>query len=179
MRLGGSGPLQRGVGCPAQLARVAWPQVEHTITEEITGVDIVQSQIKIAGGASLASLGLGTQADVPPVYGFAIQCRVTSEDPEQNFQPDAGRIEAYRVPGGPGIRMDGAVTTGNVVSRYYDSLLAKTIASAPTFNKAVQKMQRALNEFQASTDTAAWGGGQAAAYLGGPGALGVGGGEGW
>ncbi|GLC41025.1 hypothetical protein PLESTB_000951200 [Pleodorina starrii] len=123
-------------------------QVEHTITEEITGVDIVQSQIKVAGGASLISLGLGTQADVPPVYGFSIQCRVTSEDPEQNFQPDTGRLEAYRMPGGPGIRMDGAVTTGNVVSRYYDSMLAKVIASAPTFRQATQKMQRALSEFQ-------------------------------
>jgi len=123
-------------------------QVEHTVTEEITGVDIVQSQIMIAGGASLADLGLGSQAAVPPINGFSIQCRVTSEDPEQNFQPDSGRLEAYRVPGGPGIRMDGAVTTGNVMSRYYDSLLAKVIASAPTFPKAAQKMQRALSEFQ-------------------------------
>ncbi|MEW5308009.1 MAG: hypothetical protein WDW36_010371, partial [Sanguina aurantia] len=123
-------------------------QVEHTVTEEVTGIDIVQSQIMIAGGASLADLGFATQADVPPLNGFAIQCRVTSEDPEANFQPDAGRLEAYRVPGGPGIRMDGAVTTGNVISRYYDSLLAKVIASAPTFEKAAQKMQRALNEFQ-------------------------------
>ncbi|PNH00295.1 Pyruvate carboxylase, partial [Tetrabaena socialis] len=88
------------------------------------------------------------EADVPPVYGFSIQCRVTSEDPEQNFQPDTGRLEAYRMPGGPGIRMDGAVTTGNVVSRYYDSMLAKVIASAPSFKMATQKMQRALNEFQ-------------------------------
>jgi pyruvate carboxylase len=63
-------------------------------------------------------------------------------------QPDAGRLEAYRVPGGPGIRVDGAVTTGNVVSRYYDSLLAKVIATAPNFNAANQKMQRALAEFQ-------------------------------
>lgn len=118
------------------------------MTEEITGVDIVQSQIKIAGGASLADLGFGTQAEVPPINGFALQCRVTSEDPEQNFQPDAGRLEAYRVPGGPGIRLDGAVTTGNVVSRYYDSLLAKVISHAPTFEQSIQKMQRALNEFQ-------------------------------
>ncbi|KAI8467848.1 MAG: pyruvate carboxylase [Monoraphidium minutum] len=123
-------------------------QVEHTVTEEVTGVDIVQTQIKIAGGMSLADLGLGTQADVPPLNGFAIQCRVTSEDPEQNFQPDSGRLEAYRVPGGPGIRLDGAVTTGNVVSRYYDSLLAKVISTAPTFDKAVQRMARALQEFQ-------------------------------
>lgn len=68
---------------------------------------------------------LHCQADMPPINGFAIQCRVTSEDPEQNFQPDAGRLEVYRMPGGPGIRMDGAVTTGNVISRYYDSMLAK------------------------------------------------------
>lgn len=123
-------------------------QVEHTVTEEVTGVDIVESQIKIAGGASLAQLGLGSQAQVPPVNGFAIQCRITSEDPEANFQPDAGRLEAYRVPGGPGIRLDGAFTTGNVISRYYDSLLAKVIATAPTFPKCTQKMQRALQEFQ-------------------------------
>jgi len=123
-------------------------QVEHTVTEEVTGVDIVQSQILVAGGATLADLGFATQADVPPLNGFAIQCRVTSEDPEANFQPDSGRLEAYRVPGGPGIRMDGAVTTGNVMSSFYDSLLAKVIATAPTFPKAAQKMQRALGEFQ-------------------------------
>uniref|UniRef100_A0A7R9V6Z0 Pyruvate carboxylase n=1 Tax=Chlamydomonas euryale TaxID=1486919 RepID=A0A7R9V6Z0_9CHLO len=123
-------------------------QVEHTVTEEITGVDIVASQILIAGGTSLKELGLGTQEEVPPINGFAVQCRVTSEDPEQNFQPDAGRLEAYRVPGGPGIRMDGAVTTGNVVSRFYDSLLAKVISHAPTFRKSTQKMSRALSEFQ-------------------------------
>lgn len=123
-------------------------QVEHTVTEEVTGVDIVQAQIKIAGGASLADLGLGSQAEVPPPKGYAIQCRVTSEDPEQNFQPDAGRLEAYRPPGGPGIRLDSAVTAGNVVSRYYDSLLSKVISSAPTFEKAVQRMARALQEFQ-------------------------------
>eukprot|EP00878_Enallax_costatus_P014326 GHUV01014985.1.p1 GENE.GHUV01014985.1~~GHUV01014985.1.p1 ORF type:complete len:629 (+),score=177.76 GHUV01014985.1:102-1988(+) len=123
-------------------------QVEHTVTEEITGVDIVQTQIKIAGGASLAELGLGTQAEVPKPKGFAIQCRVTSEDPEQNFQPDSGRLEAYRPPGGPGIRLDSAVTAGNVTSRFYDSLLCKVIATAPTFDKAVQRMARALQEFQ-------------------------------
>ena len=123
-------------------------QVEHTVTEEVTGVDIVQAQIKIAGGATLASLGLGSQADVPPPSGFAIQCRVTSEDPEQAFQPDSGRLEAFRVPGGPGIRLDGAVTAGNVISRHYDSLLSKVIVTAPTFSAAVQRMARALSEFQ-------------------------------
>ncbi|WIA32059.1 hypothetical protein OEZ86_002911 [Tetradesmus obliquus] len=123
-------------------------QVEHTVTEEITGIDIVQTQIKIAGGASLAELGLPSQAAVPAPKGYAIQCRVTSEDPEQNFQPDSGRLEAYRPPGGPGIRLDSAVTAGNVISRYYDSLLSKVISTAPTFDKAVQRMARALQEFQ-------------------------------
>jgi pyruvate carboxylase len=123
-------------------------QVEHTVTEVVTGVDIVQAQVRIAGGAKLSDLGLGTQAAIPPPNGFAVQCRVTSEDPEQGFQPDAGRLEAYRVPGGPGIRLDGAVTTGNVVSRYYDSLLAKVVASAPTYERAVQRASRALQEFQ-------------------------------
>jgi len=66
------------------------------VTEEITGVDLVQCQIKIAGGASLADLGFASQADVPPVQGFAIQCRVTCEDPGENFKPDSGRLEAYR-----------------------------------------------------------------------------------
>ena len=100
-------------------------QVEHTCSEEITGVDLVQCQIKIAGGASLADCGLADQASVPPPSGFAVQCRVTCEDPTENFKPDVGRIEAYRVPGGPGIRLDGAVAAGNVISQYYDSLLTK------------------------------------------------------
>jgi pyruvate carboxylase len=99
--------------------------VEHTCTEEITGVDLVQCQIKIAGGASLADCGLPSQAAVPPPSGYAVQCRVTCEDPTENFKPDVGRIEAYRVPGGPGIRLDGAVAAGNVISQYYDSLLTK------------------------------------------------------
>jgi pyruvate carboxylase len=123
-------------------------QVEHTVTEVVTGVDIVQAQVRIAGGAKLSELGLGTQEAIAKPNGFAVQCRVTSEDPEQGFQPDAGRLEAYRVPGGPGIRLDGAVTTGNVVSRYYDSLLAKVVASAPTYERAVQRASRALQEFQ-------------------------------
>lgn len=122
-------------------------QVEHTVTEEITGVDLVQSQILIAGGASLADLGFGTQANVSLANGFAIQCRVTSENPERNFQPDAGRITAYRSSGGPGVRLDGAMAAGNIVSRHYDSLLVKVICKAPTFAATVQKMQRALNEF--------------------------------
>jgi len=122
-------------------------QVEHTVTEEITGVDLVQSQILIAGGSSLEDLGMGSQSSVPPPNGFSIQCRVTSEDPERNFQPDAGRITAYRSAGGPGVRLDGALGAGNTVSRHYDSLLVKVICKAPTFASAAQKMQRALFEF--------------------------------
>eukprot|EP00891_Asterochloris_glomerata_P005106 jgi/Astpho2/5106/fgenesh1_pm.00073_%23_5_t len=122
-------------------------QVEHTVTEEVTGVDLVQAQIKIAGGATLSDLGIGEQDSIPLPKGYAIQCRVTCEDPERNFQPDTGRIQAYRSPGGPGIRLDGAMTAGNVVSPYFDSLLVKVIASSNTFLHAVQKMQRALYEF--------------------------------
>lgn len=122
-------------------------QVEHTITEEVTGIDLVQSQIRIAGGASLSDLGISSQADIPEPRGFAIQCRITSEDPERNFQPDAGKIEAYRSPGGPGVRLDGSLSAGNMISRYYDSLLTKVIARASTYRGAVQKMYRAVNEF--------------------------------
>jgi pyruvate carboxylase len=104
-------------------------QVEHTVTEEITGVDLVQAQVLIAGGATLAELGLPSQEAVPPPNGFAIQCRVTSEDPERNFQPDAGRITAYRSPGGPGVRLDGALAAGNTVSRHYDSLVGGAAAA--------------------------------------------------
>ena len=122
-------------------------QVEHTVTEEITGVDLVQAQIKIAGGKSLADIGFASQADVPSPNGFAIQCRVTSEDPEKNFQPDFGRITSYRSAGGPGVRLDGAMGSGNTISPFYDSLLVKVICKASSFGATVQKMQRALFEF--------------------------------
>lgn len=104
-------------------------QVEHTCTEEITDVDLVQCQLKIAAGATLAECGLDGQAAVPPPAGYAVQCRVTCEDPTENFKPDVGRIEAYRLPGGPGIRLDGAVASGNTISQYYDSLLTKVRCS--------------------------------------------------
>ncbi|CAL5223603.1 g6142 [Coccomyxa viridis] len=122
-------------------------QVEHTCTEEVTGVDLVQAQIRIAGGASLADLGLAKQEDIQQPMGYAIQCRITSEDPELNFQPDSGRIQAYRSPGGPGIRLDGAMATGNIVGSFYDSLLVKVICRGNTYLHAIQKMQRALYEF--------------------------------
>jgi pyruvate carboxylase len=102
------------------------------VTEEITGVDIVASQIQIAMGASLADLGLSQNA--VQVRGCAIQCRITAEDPYQNFQPDTGRIEMYRTPGGPGVRLDGGPGfAGAVVTPYYDSLLVKCICTGRDF----------------------------------------------
>ena len=122
-------------------------QVEHTVTEEVTGIDLVQSQIRVAGGATLAEIGIPTQDSVQ-VRGFAIQCRVTTEDPAQNFRPDHGRIEVYRTPGGMGVRLDGSATTGSLVSPHYDSLLVKVISTGTDFYTSVQKMYRALSEFR-------------------------------
>lgn len=124
-------------------------QVEHTITELITGVDIVQSQLRIAAGADLfANLHL-PQQDGLRENGAAIQCRITTEDPENNFMPDTGTINTYRSPGGFGIRLDvGNAYAGAVVSPYFDSLLVKASVHAPNFPAAVAKMQRALHEFQ-------------------------------
>jgi len=122
-------------------------QVEHTVTEEVTGVDLVHSQLLIAGGSSLADIGLGSQENVH-VRGYAIQCRVTSEDPAAGFQPDFGRVESYRSPGGYGIRLDGCTTAGMMVSPHYDSLLVKVIAHGTTYRQTVQKMHRALTEFR-------------------------------
>ncbi|MCB9566991.1 MAG: pyruvate carboxylase [Myxococcales bacterium] len=122
-------------------------QVEHTVTEEITGVDLVQSQIRIAGGASLPDLGLAQEAIAH--HGFAIQCRVTTEDPKEGFRPDTGRIEAFRSASGMGIRLDGGSGyAGAVISPHYDSLLVKVTAHALTFESASQKLQRALAEFR-------------------------------
>jgi len=122
-------------------------QVEHTVTEEVTGVDLVQAQIRIAGGETLSQLRL-EQARIQP-RGFAIQCRVTTEDPERDFQPDTGVLEAYRSPGGMGIRLDGGSGYGGAsISPHYDSLLVKCTASALTFAGATSKLQRALAEFR-------------------------------
>ncbi|KAJ8671619.1 hypothetical protein QAD02_002878 [Eretmocerus hayati] len=99
-------------------------QVEHTITEEITSIDLVQSQIRISEGMTLPELGMTQEKIVP--RGFAIQCRVTTEDPSKNFQPDTGRIEVFRSGEGMGIRLDGASAfAGAIISPYYDSLLVK------------------------------------------------------
>ncbi|EGF82335.1 hypothetical protein BATDEDRAFT_9370 [Batrachochytrium dendrobatidis JAM81] len=122
-------------------------QVEHTVTEEITGIDIVSSQILIALGASLKDLGL-LQEDIKQ-RGVSIQCRVTTEDPSRGFQPDTGRIEVYRSPGGPGVRIDGGPGfSGAIITPHYDSLLAKCTCSGRTFEAARRKMLRALTEFR-------------------------------
>jgi pyruvate carboxylase len=123
-------------------------QVEHTITEMTTGIDIVQSQILIAEGYKLDSeeIGIHSQADIKP-RGYAIQCRVTTEDPSNNFSPDTGKIDVYRTGSGFGIRLDGGNGySGAVISPYYDSLLVKSTAYSRTFEDAVRKSIRAIKE---------------------------------
>lgn len=122
-------------------------QVEHTITEEITGIDIVAAQIQIAAGATLAQLGL-TQ-DRISTRGFAIQCRITTEDPSKQFQPDTGRLEVYRSAGGNGVRLDGGNGfAGAVITPYYDSMLVKCTCHGSTYEIARRKVLRALVEFR-------------------------------
>ncbi|WP_033257541.1 pyruvate carboxylase [Carnobacterium maltaromaticum] len=124
-------------------------QVEHTITEMITGIDIVQSQIKIAMGMDLfKDMHLPQQKDLHMI-GAAIQCRITTEDPMNNFLPDTGKIDTYRSPGGFGIRLDaGNGFQGSVVSPFFDSLLVKVCVQGMTFDDAVKKMDRSLKEFR-------------------------------
>jgi pyruvate carboxylase len=124
-------------------------QVEHTVTEEVTGIDIVQAQILIEEGKSLPeATGVASQADVK-LNGHALQCRVTTEDPLNNFIPDYGRLTAYRSATGNGIRLDGGTAyAGSVITRYYDSLLVKVTAHAQTPEKAISRMDRALREFR-------------------------------
>ncbi len=122
-------------------------QVEHTVTEETTDVDLVQSQLRIAGGASLADLGLSQDRIVQ--RGAALQCRITTEDPANDFRPDTGRIIAYRQPGGAGIRLDGGGGyAGAEISPYFDSLLVKVTCRGQDFPAAVRRMSRALAEFR-------------------------------
>ncbi len=124
-------------------------QVEHTVTEEVSGIDIVQAQILISEGKTLAeATGKATQEDIV-LNGHALQTRVTTEDPQNNFIPDYGRITAYRSATGMGIRLDGGTDySGGVISRYYDSLLVKVTAWAQTPDKAIARMDRALREFR-------------------------------
>ncbi|WP_299631024.1 pyruvate carboxylase [uncultured Roseobacter sp.] len=124
-------------------------QVEHTVTEEVTGIDIVQAQILIAEGKSIAdATGKPTQGDVH-LTGHALQTRITTEDPQNNFIPDYGRITAFREATGMGIRLDGGTAySGGVITRYYDSLLVKVTAKAQTPEAAIARMDRALREFR-------------------------------
>lgn len=122
-------------------------QVEHTITEEITGIDVVAAQIQIAAGASLPQLGL--LQDKITTRGFAIQCRITTEDPAKNFQPDTGRLEVYRSSGGNGVRLDGGnAYAGAIISPHYDSMLVKCTCSGSTYEIVRRKMIRSLIEFR-------------------------------
>ncbi len=125
-------------------------QVEHTVTEMVTGIDIVRAQILIAQGETLQGpvIRLPEQKDVP-LYGYALQCRVTTEDPSNRFVPDYGRIQTYRSPAGFGIRLDAASAYGGaVITPYYDSLLVKVTAWGRDFEVAGQRMDRALREFR-------------------------------
>ncbi len=123
-------------------------QVEHTVTEMVTGVDLVRAQILIAEGYPLShpAIGLASQDDLH-INGYAIQCRVTTEDPANNFAPDTGKITAYRSAGGFGVRLDGGnAAAGTVISPYYDSLLVKVTAWDNTFEGACRRATRAINE---------------------------------
>jgi pyruvate carboxylase len=125
-------------------------QVEHTVTEMVTGIDLVRSQILVAQGHHLheAPLSLPAQ-DKLPLYGSALQCRVTTEDPANNFAPDYGKISTYRSPAGFGIRLDGGTAyAGAILAAYYDSLLVKVTAWGANLPEACQRMDRALREFR-------------------------------
>jgi len=123
-------------------------QVEHTVTEMVTGIDIVQAQILIAQGYRLSSpeINIPRQSAIK-VRGYAIQCRVTTEDPSNSFAPDTGKIDVYRTGGGFGIRLDGGNGyTGSIISPYYDSLLVKVTSWSRSFQDAIQKSERAIRE---------------------------------
>ena len=125
-------------------------QVEHTVTEQVTGIDIVKAQIHITEGAKIGTpeSGVPAQADIH-LNGYALQCRVTTEDPENNFTPDYGKIATYRSAAGFGIRLDaGTAYAGAVITPYYDSLLVKVTAWAPSSGEAIHRMDRALREFR-------------------------------
>ncbi|MGZ5407559.1 MAG: pyruvate carboxylase [Aeromicrobium sp.] len=122
-------------------------QVEHTVTEEVTDVDLVQAQLHIASGETLAELGL-TQ-DKIVLRGAALQCRITTEDPANDFRPDTGQISTYRSPGGPGVRLDGGTTyTGAQINAHFDSLLTKLTCRGRDFDATVERATRALAEFK-------------------------------
>jgi len=117
-------------------------QVEHPVTEMVTGIDLIQQQLKVASGEKLAY----TQDDVK-IKGWAIECRINAENPSKNFMPSAGNVEMYLAPGGYGVRVDSAMYSGYRIPPYYDSMVAKLITFADTREEAVAKMKRALSEF--------------------------------
>src|SRR6478752_6646637 len=121
-------------------------QVEHTVTEEITDVDLVQAQLHVAAGETLADIGLAQ--DTIAIRGAALQCRITTEDPANGFRPDTGRITAYRTAEGAGVRLDGGTALGAEVSAYFDSMLVKLTCRGRTFPAAVARAQRAVAEFR-------------------------------
>jgi pyruvate carboxylase len=121
-------------------------QVEHTVTEEVTDVDLVQSQLRIASGETLGDLGLAQETI--QLRGAALQCRITTEDPANGFRPDTGRITAYRSPGGAGIRLDGGAALGAEVEAHFDSLLVKLTCRGRDFGIAVARARRAVAEFR-------------------------------
>ncbi|WP_370409957.1 pyruvate carboxylase [Streptomyces fradiae] len=122
-------------------------QVEHTVTEEVTDIDLVQSQLRIAAGETLTDLGLSQESVV--LRGAALQCRITTEDPANGFRPDTGMISAYRSPGGSGIRLDGGTThAGSEVSAHFDSMLVKLTCRGRDFRAAVGRARRAVAEFR-------------------------------
>ena len=122
-------------------------QVEHTVTEEVTDVDLVQAQMRIAAGESLAEIGL-LQSQIE-LHGAALQCRITTEDPAQGFRPDTGKITTYRSPGGAGIRLDGGtINPGAQISPHFDSMLAKLTCRGRDYETAVRRARRALAEFR-------------------------------
>jgi len=121
-------------------------QVEHTVTEEITDVDLVASQMRIADGETLEELGLSQETLT--VHGAAMQCRITTEDPANGFRPDTGRITGYRSPGGAGIRLDGGTNLGAEISAHFDSMLVKLTCRGRDFSTAISRARRALAEFR-------------------------------
>ncbi|MCL4122313.1 UNVERIFIED_CONTAM: hypothetical protein GTU68_044668 [Idotea baltica] len=122
-------------------------QVEHTVTEEVTDVDLVEAQLRIAAGETLADLGLDQDSIV--LRGFALQCRITAEDPANDFRPDTGRLLAYRTPGGAGVRLDGSGGfVGHEITPYFDSLIVKLTCRGRSFDDAVRRAERSLAEFR-------------------------------
>ncbi|MGE7601272.1 acetyl-CoA carboxylase biotin carboxylase subunit [Peribacillus sp. NPDC097675] len=117
-------------------------QVEHPVTEMVTGVDLIKEQIRVASGEKLSL----SQEDVS-FNGWSMECRINAENPEKNFMPSAGKIQMYLPPGGYGVRVDSAAYPGYTIPPYYDSMIAKLIVHAPTREEAIEKMKRALGEF--------------------------------